>query len=576
MPDQEQSLRIALYARVSTEEQREGQTIDSQLAELRRFAGDKHWTVIETYQDEGWSGSILARPNLDRLRDDGLKGDFEAVLVNDVDRLARDVSHLGILKRDLEKKNIQLIFRKLPSDKSPTHNLMVNILGSFAEFEREMIIDRTRRGRRHKIEVRKQYVGCVAPYGYCYHAKTAVGMAHAQIDIIPDEARVVREIYRMAGDGIAVRRIAVALKAKGILTRKGRVNWQGCTIYRILRNQFYAGVWSYGKSESCEPTFRRSQTAYRRTLKTGRRAKPRQDWLSVSLPETLRLIEPDFWLKVQKRISQNQRFSPRNTQHEYLLAGLVRCGQCSRSFCGRYCRQRGKLYFYYCCWNSRACTAQWVRRSTLDAAVWESLRNALLNPALLESRVLAAIQRIGTTKSNSASAKAGKLLAQIESEEGLLIHQYRSGTLSPNDFAAKLETLRKRKISFQNADSKAASTKTEAPSTSIADYCQRFEDRLNNAEFAVRRRILRELIASIVVQDSRIVIRGKIGPPEADLDLPDQPRSAGASRIALPPSRERIHNRRMAEFELVAALPPPASNSRKSPLLSRLKVESDA
>ena len=99
----------------------------------------------------------MARPELDRLRDDARAGRFQAVLINDVDRLARDVTHLGVIKRDLEKNNVRVIFRKLPSETSPISNLMVNILGSFAEFERELIIDRTRRERRHKIEHRKQY-----------------------------------------------------------------------------------------------------------------------------------------------------------------------------------------------------------------------------------------------------------------------------------------------------------------------------------------------------------------------------------------------------------------------------------
>ena len=61
------------------------------------------------------------------------------------------MTHLGIIKRDLEKQNVQVVFRKLPTEASPMSNLMVNILGSFAEFERELIIDLTRRGRRHKV-----------------------------------------------------------------------------------------------------------------------------------------------------------------------------------------------------------------------------------------------------------------------------------------------------------------------------------------------------------------------------------------------------------------------------------------
>src|SRR5882672_9755063 len=95
-------LRLALYARVSTEEQREGQTIDSQISELERFARERAWPITGVYKDAGWSGGVMARPELDRLRDDASKGIFQAVLVNDVDRLARDVTHLGVIKRDLE------------------------------------------------------------------------------------------------------------------------------------------------------------------------------------------------------------------------------------------------------------------------------------------------------------------------------------------------------------------------------------------------------------------------------------------------------------------------------------------
>ena len=85
-------LRLAVYARVSTEEQREGQTIDSQISELENFARQKAWRIMGFYKDEGWSGALLERPELDRLRDDARKGLFQAVLINDVDRLARDVT----------------------------------------------------------------------------------------------------------------------------------------------------------------------------------------------------------------------------------------------------------------------------------------------------------------------------------------------------------------------------------------------------------------------------------------------------------------------------------------------------
>src|SRR6266849_2145653 len=194
-------LRLAIYARVSTEEQREGQTIDSQVSELERFSREKGWPIVGIYKDEGWSGGIMERPDLDRLRDDARRGVFQAVLINDVDRLARDVAHLGVIKRDLEKKGMKVIFRKLPSDTSPTNNLMVNILGSFAEFERELISDRTRRGRRHKVEVRKQYLGSNTAYGYRYVPIDRSSGREGVLEVIAEEARVVQQMFEWVDQG---------------------------------------------------------------------------------------------------------------------------------------------------------------------------------------------------------------------------------------------------------------------------------------------------------------------------------------------------------------------------------------
>src|SRR5689334_14208320 len=109
----ETTYRVAIYARVSTEEQRDGQTIDSQVAELEHFSREKGWPIVGAYRDDGWSGAVMERPELDRLRDDARQGVFDAVVINDVDRLARDVAHLGVIKRDLEKQGVRVMFRKL-------------------------------------------------------------------------------------------------------------------------------------------------------------------------------------------------------------------------------------------------------------------------------------------------------------------------------------------------------------------------------------------------------------------------------------------------------------------------------
>src|SRR5450755_637114 len=225
MTTAEPGRKVALYVRVSGEEQKQGHNIDSQIAELKQFATQREWPVFEVYSDETWSGAALARPALDKLRDDAGKKLFDAVLINDVDRLARDVTHLGIIKRDLERSGVKVIFRKIPLESSPTHNLLVNILGSFAEFERELIMDRTRRGRRHKVETRQEFIGCIPPYGYRYIPGKKPDQG-GQLLVDAEEAAVVREMYHWVDAlGISGMGVVARLRREGSRPRKGGAAW---------------------------------------------------------------------------------------------------------------------------------------------------------------------------------------------------------------------------------------------------------------------------------------------------------------------------------------------------------------
>ena len=362
-------LRVAIYARVSTEEQRDGQTIDSQVAELEGQAEAKGWSITGIYKDAGWSGSIMARPELDRLRDDARARRFQAVLINDVDRLARDVTHLGVIKRDLEKNNVRVIFRKLPSETSPISNLMVNILGSFAEFERELIVDRTRRGRRHKVEHRKQYLGSNTAYGYRYRRMDRVNGNAGLLEVEPYEAGVVRQMFAWVDtEWLSASRVTRRLNERQVPTRKG-APWGNSSVLRILHSEMYAGTWHYNKFQCCEPRQRRSNATYRKRIKSSLRLRPREEWIPLDLPERLRLVHRDRWQRVQIRLRQNIVFSPRNEKHQYLLKGLVQCGGCGSRLVGDPCHGR----FYYRC--SRRCKRlPAIREYRLDKRVVEAVQ----------------------------------------------------------------------------------------------------------------------------------------------------------------------------------------------------------
>jgi site-specific DNA recombinase len=510
MPDSAaaHTLRAAIYARVSSEEQREGQTIDSQVAELERFAREKNWQLVSVYKDDGWSGSLLARPELDRLRDDASHARFDLVLLNDVDRLARDVAHLGIVKRDLEGSGVEVVFRKLPAEKSPTYNLMVNILGSFAEFEREMICDRTRRGRRHKVEVRQQYLGTLPAYGYRYVPKDKRTGNDGYLAIVPEEAATVRQMFKwVSEEGLSGHKVIERLNERSIPPRIGK-QWGKSSVLRILRNEMYAGVWYYNKHYACQPMWSKEKDRYRRALKSSSRLRPREEWLPVILPDQLRIIERSQWKRVQGQLTSNISFSQRNTRHFYLLRGLLTCGGCGAAYVG----SPNHGYFYYRC--SRVCRkVPTIKESRLDEVVWSALEEAVLNPAIIYEQV-AKYQEREESNSHQLHNESDQIESEIQklaNEESRVLEAYRMGILSPSQLGQELEKVNLRKNALRNRRARLAEQPKRSTiqniRRSVADYCRQAAQRLKSFTLEERQRFLRLLVSGIIFEGEQVRIK---------------------------------------------------------------------
>jgi site-specific DNA recombinase len=501
------NLRVAFYCRVSTEEQREGQTIDSQIAELERFAHDRKWSVVDVYRDEAWSGSLLARPALDQLRDHAQQGRFEAVVINDVDRLARDVSHLGIVKRDLESRNVRVIFRKLPGEESPTHNLLINILGSFAEFERELITDRTRRGRRHKVEVRKQHVGAIPPYGFRYVPKLNSGGEPGHLEVLAEEAAIVKRMYDWVDqDALSIQNVVTRLNALGIRPRKGGARWQKSSVRRILRSEVYSGMWHYNKHASCEPS-EGTRRKYRKSLRTSLRLRPRAQWIPVPLPEESRVINSAVWHRVQLQIDRNTVLSPRNSKHSYLLRGLVRCGGCGAAYVG----DPGRGSFSYRCVN-RCKQRPSIREDFLNETVWTAVKDALQNPQIIALGIKS-VARHNQTENQSSLDHDKRALEQIRIEETRILQAYRLRVLTAEQLRSELEALRARKSLINSNKSEHAST-VDANSVlcSVEDYRRAIPGRLEALSWDQKRKILQHLLTRITFEGDRVTITGRVSP----------------------------------------------------------------
>src|SRR6201998_443315 len=232
----------AIYARVSSEQQKEENTIASQTAALIEFAREQGYSVPDDWviEDEGFSGASLLRPGLERLRDLVAEGHIQAVLIPSPDRLSRKYAYQVLLTEEFARHGAETIFLKAPHSGTPEDQLMLQFQGRIAEDERAQILERPRRGKRHRAKAGEVSVLGGAPYGYRYIRKTSEAPARYQIDAADAEVvRLVCDKYTMGG--LSIGAIARLLRGMGVPTRR-RVRWERSVVWAILRNPAYKGT----------------------------------------------------------------------------------------------------------------------------------------------------------------------------------------------------------------------------------------------------------------------------------------------------------------------------------------------
>lgn len=206
----------ALYARVSTLQQEQEATIDSQVASIEQYAQQQGYELAPEryFLDQGVSGAKLARPGLDRLRDLASEGAFGVVLCWSPDRLARQYAHQWVLLDEFQRLGVQVIFVNQPEvSQDPQSQLFLGIQGLFAEYERAMITERLRRGKLYRIR-QGQLVNPNPPYGYRYIPVSEANGGRWELEAV--EAEVVRQIYDWyVKEQLTISRIVDRLRALG-------------------------------------------------------------------------------------------------------------------------------------------------------------------------------------------------------------------------------------------------------------------------------------------------------------------------------------------------------------------------
>jgi site-specific DNA recombinase len=498
--------QTALYARVSTSQQAESGTIESQLATLQAMAAARAWTVSpdHVFVDDGVSGSTLARRGLDALRDAAALGELRRVLVLSPDRLARRYAHQVLLVEELQRYGCQVIFEREPLADQPAERLLQQVQGIFAEYERTVILERLRRGRLHAA--RQGQVPSRAPYGYVYVPKTADRPGRWCIQ--DETAAVVRQMFHwLVEEELKLPAIVQRLNQGQIPTPKGQAGWSPSTVSYILRNSAYAGTAYYNRDQAVA-----TQKPYLdhrpRGQKNGRQRRPESEWIAIEVPA---IIEPETFKLAQMQLARNRDHATRhNTKHPYLLRTLLVCGFCQHRLAGS--TPKGQKRRYVCPQRRHGhCAAQPIDADLVEQVVWDTVDQLLRDPALLAQQFQAQQAPTASTALAAEERRISQQLARLTRKLQRLIAAYEAEAISLDELQQRRRQLdahrkdleaRQRLLERQRAEQ----VQVEHLLDSLESFCQTIEAALENPTFEDKRRILELVIDQVVVEDGQITI----------------------------------------------------------------------
>jgi len=525
----------AIYARVSSDRQKEDHTIASQTVALLEFAKSNGYVVPAewVFQDEGYSGASLVRPGLEALRDLAAQGQITTVLIYSPDRLSRKYAYQVLLAEELSRCGVEIVFLKSPTGGSPEDQLVVQFQGMIAEYERAQIAERSRRGKLHKAREGVVNVLGGAPYGYRYVKKTDTSAAYYQV--IESEAGVVRLVFQMyTKEHLNIRAIARSLNERGIPTRTGKTRWERSTVWGLLRNPAYQGKACYGKTE-LRPRQRITRPVRQRNGMPNRNSanheRPRSEWIEVPVPA---LVSEEIFALAQEQLAKNKHHSPRRTIEPTLLQGMLVCQRCGYALYRASTRTTKRRLHYYRCLGSDAhrqlkgplCTNRPIRQDYLDQFVWDQIIRLLEDDTLMQAEI---DRRKETARNADPRRQRQDALhrerVRLGNNVERLITAYQEGLISLLQLRERMPELTKKSKAVEaELQSLETGAMDRARYLQLAENLSAFREKLHarakTLDVCERQHILRLLVKEVLVDTESLTIRHAIPLPQTQSPAP--------------------------------------------------------
>jgi len=473
-------IRVAIYTRRSTDDEHQPYSLEAQLQKLTAFvASQPGWKITLTFSDDA-SGATLDRPGLTKALAAARAGRYDLLLVYRLDRFSRRIRDLAALMDDLDAAGVAFRSATEPFDTaSPAGRLFMQMLGAFAEFEREVIIDRVIGGMERKA-AKGEWTHGPRPYGYLVDTTTHKLFPH------PDEQHTVREIFHLyAGSRMGTRAIAERLNSHGKRTRAGKP-WSGHTIGRMLANRLYIG-----------------EVAFRDVTATN--AHPP-------------LVDPDLFAQCQRILdARGEAHSQRAAANsDYHLTGLITCPKCGHKYVGTSATGKLRRYRYYTCfararYGPTGCDAKRIDADLVDDAVTHALIDFYQRTDLID-RAIAAEQTLRAENSHQHTAELATITTKINTTEAAIdryLTAFENGTLDERacghrirDLAVKLDQLNARREELTQLTGHAPAPPDPA---AIEHLRQHLADVLTHGTPGQRKAIIETHIAEIKIDGTRLV-----------------------------------------------------------------------
>jgi site-specific DNA recombinase len=515
--------QTAIYARVSSQRQKEGDTISSQLDSLLTYASVEGYDVNKSwiFLDDGISGKTLQRPALDELRDIIRVDPVECVLIYSTDRLARDYTLQLILLDEFKRHGVQVCFLKNPPVGDTPEAVMLNhFQGIFAEYERALILDRSRRGKIYKAKQGNPI--CLPSVAYGYN-RVRNGQ-EISIEICEEKAKVVKDIFRLyVYEKKSISEIARILTQRGVKTANNRPRWIEGSIRHMLKNTAYIGTAYFGKTEGSNGVSDRI-----RHYKSGKSSQPtharkvlsEEKWLPIAMPAII--SECDFE-QAQKQLQINRELAARNTKEPSLLQGLVFCDECGNPFYKRSRKYKEHIRSYYYCKSQgdrklEKCTNGWAYQQELDDLVFNETVKLLQNPSLVRAELSRRVKESSDEDNRERQEiLIKKEFLKITEERDRLLDAYQSGLIDLEGLKKRYQESDKRRNALEKEIKRMQALKFDTKNLkdledSLSNILQGMKISSENLTLKEKQKIIRLLVEKVIISSEEIKIIHCVSP----------------------------------------------------------------